>query len=36
MVSRGNADKSANILGWQARNKMRDVVRLMIAEHHKS
>lgn len=31
MVSRGNAGKSAIILGWEAKNRMRDVVRLMIA-----
>jgi GDPmannose 4,6-dehydratase len=36
MVSRGNPGKAADILGWQATNRMRDVVRLMIAEHRKS
>lgn len=29
MVSRANPAKSMNLLGWQARYKMRDVVRLM-------
>jgi len=36
MVSRGNPDKSAKILGWRGLNRMGDVVRLMIAENQKS
>jgi len=32
MVSRANPGKSAERLGWQARNKMRDVVRMMGQE----
>ena len=30
MVSRGNPGKSAIALGWQAKNHMRDVIRIMI------
>jgi len=33
MVSRGKAEKASTLLGWRANNKMRDVVRLMIAEY---
>jgi len=33
MVSRGKAEKACKFLGWRANNKMRDVVRRMIAEH---
>ncbi len=33
MVSRGNAKKASKLLDWRANNKMRDVVRHMIAEH---
>jgi GDPmannose 4,6-dehydratase len=29
MVSRGNADKAAEQLGWKAQYRMRDVVRMM-------
>jgi GDPmannose 4,6-dehydratase len=32
MVSRGNAEKACKLFGWRANKKMRDVVRLMIAE----
>lgn len=31
MVSRGNPEKAGQVLGWQAQNKMRDVIRIMIA-----
>jgi len=31
MVSRGNPGKAANELGWRAENRMRDVIRIMIA-----
>jgi GDPmannose 4,6-dehydratase len=31
MVSRGNPDKAASELGWRAENRMRDVIRIMIA-----
>lgn len=30
MVSRGNPLKALNVLGWQAKTKMKDVIRLMI------
>lgn len=35
MVSRGNPDKASVILGWNARLKMRDVVKLMIEDEAK-
>ncbi len=31
MVSRGNPGKAGTILGWRAENRMRDVIRIMIA-----
>jgi GDPmannose 4,6-dehydratase len=31
MVSRGNPDKAARDLGWQAKHHMKDVIRIMIA-----
>ena len=34
MASRGNADKAAKVLGWRARFRMRDVVRLMMGDDH--
>lgn len=32
MISRGNADKAASLLGWKAQYRMRDVVRMMTAQ----
>jgi len=32
MVSRGNPEKASEILGWQARYKMRNVVKLMVED----
>jgi GDPmannose 4,6-dehydratase len=32
MVSRANPEKSARILGWQAKYGMKDVVRMMVEE----
>lgn len=32
MVSRANPGKAARLLGWQATHRMRDVVRMMVAE----
>lgn len=34
MVSRGNADKAATLLGWKAQYRMRDVVRMMTAHNN--
>lgn len=31
MVSRGNPEKAGTTLGWQAQNRMKDVIRIMIA-----
>jgi GDPmannose 4,6-dehydratase len=31
MVSRGNPQKAGTTLGWQAQNRMKDVIRIMIA-----
>jgi GDPmannose 4,6-dehydratase len=31
MVSRGNPDRAATVLGWRAENRMQDVIRIMIA-----
>jgi GDPmannose 4,6-dehydratase len=33
MISRGNADKAASLLGWKAKFRMRDVVRMMTLKH---
>lgn len=33
MISRGNADKAASLLGWKAQYRMRDVVRMMTAHN---
>jgi GDP-D-mannose dehydratase len=36
MVSRGNPAKAQTILGWQAQQRMKDVIRIMItAEQEK-
>jgi GDPmannose 4,6-dehydratase len=31
MISRGNPEKAHRELGWKAKNRMRDVIRLMIS-----
>lgn len=31
MVSRGNSEKAGSVLGWHARSRIRDVVRMMSA-----
>ncbi len=31
MISRGNSEKASKELGWQARNRMQDLVRMMVA-----
>ena len=36
MISRGNAEKASRLLGWQARHRMHDVVRLMIEKEQSS
>ena len=33
MVSRANPEKSANLLGWQATYRMKDVARMMVEEY---
>ena len=36
MVSVANPDKARRVLGWEARSRMRDVVRMMVAEEQRT